>query len=403
MANFTSLVLGTSALALLAAACETPVSTTGLNPEGPPMITQVFLKERQITDPATGAYRDVRILAFGTHPGVLPELQKSTDASIVVGQQFRVVVDELLIGNYLEEVACRSRNGCVVDGGYSRVPEGATPDDIANCIVSDDLLVSTCTGEHAVCLDGAGVPCGVLDDNPKDSAIDSLRFIQGQVKLICENPTATPPTRFEIDMEQTASYWQPSGNQFAPPGTDPSGLLGPALVLKPVSNTMPARPVLPTSQTCRLWFASDVTDKEHLPLCTPPEGDMNQACAAAGDVSGFTFKTIGLTTTGSVPRPNTMGAPRGNPILFFFNTTIDDLRSKTLTVMAGASVVPASAYTVTIATDTNHSSGLTITMTAPLAAATQYTVTLTGLADLYGVPPAAPVTLTFTTAPAAAN
>jgi hypothetical protein len=397
MAKFFRLVLATSALVPLATGCETPESATGLNPEGPPMIQQVFLEE--LTTDVNGAPAQSRALAFGSHEAFPMERTHAVTSSIVVNQRLRVVVDELLIGNYLEEIACRVSGTCVVEGGHSRVPEGATPDDIARCAVPNDLLASSCTGDMAVCLNSAGVPCGVLDEDENGSA-DSLRMIDGQVKLVCENQDLG--TRFEVGIDPVASFWQPSGNQVVAPGVDASRTLGPALILVPVTPrsltpTTPL-PLLPSSQTCQLWFADNVTDKEHFRVCAPPNGDIAQPCAGDGDVSAFKFETVDLVTDFVLPANNATNVGLNTrQVLFRFTTTIDPASVEVgdVTVMAGAATVTPDNVTVSV---TDNRSLITVTLPAGgLTPSTTYTVTLGAVTDLYGVPPPERVSTTFTT------
>src|SRR5688572_2703276 len=126
-------------------ACNAVDSATDLNPEGPPQVRQIFMSE-QITDGAV--VRPVKALAFGEHPDFAAQ-NPGDDGSVETAlakpsQRLRIVVDELLIGNYLEQIQCRN-------GTFQSVPEGATPDDIARCSVAADLLPTSCTGQYAVC------------------------------------------------------------------------------------------------------------------------------------------------------------------------------------------------------------------------------------------------------------
>src|SRR5512143_1236263 len=97
-------------LTLFASACTDLNTATNLNPDGPPMIRQVRLKE--VATDASGTVTSHRVFAFGTH-----ELATTTDYPALgansmttagaTGQAIRIIVDELLVGNYLEEIACR--------------------------------------------------------------------------------------------------------------------------------------------------------------------------------------------------------------------------------------------------------------------------------------------------------
>src|SRR6188768_4103973 len=97
-------------LSLLASGCTDIQSATDLNPEGPPMIRQVRLKA--VNTDASGSVTTKRVFAFGTHPLAAttdyPALGANSMVTIAAtGQQMRIVMDELLVGNYLEEIACR--------------------------------------------------------------------------------------------------------------------------------------------------------------------------------------------------------------------------------------------------------------------------------------------------------
>jgi hypothetical protein len=279
------LVLALAALAP-AAACDTPVSTTGLNPEGPPMIQQVFMKEPD----ASGRLENV--LAFGTHSDVPTDRTHAAAKAAPLGQRIRIVFDELLLGNYLEEVQCHARNGVSNCPQWSHVPEGTTPEDIARC-ATQDTLDALCAGEHAVCLNPEGTACGIEDDptsdtRPADGAPDDLRLIPGAVKIVCGD--------IEVGFDEASSFWQPAGNQLVPAGLVPENSLGPALVLIPALGGS-----MPTSQSdCRVVFAANVVDKDHIAVCTPEGGTLDGACTP-GDVGAFKFGTEVMKETSHVP------------------------------------------------------------------------------------------------------
>jgi len=134
-------------VAATATACGENPSATNLVPEGPPKVRQVFMAER-VTDDG-GVTRVLQSIAFGDHPDFYKvneiDDREVINATVASTQRIRVVMDELLLGNYLEQIQCR-------DGTYQSVPEGATPDDIAACAVANDVLAQTCTGPYAVCL-----------------------------------------------------------------------------------------------------------------------------------------------------------------------------------------------------------------------------------------------------------
>lgn len=382
MANLQRSVLATLIATTVATGlggCEDPATATGLHPEGPPKLQQVVMKELY-TD-ASNVLRVRTILAFGTHPDVEATRTKSTETAAANDQRIRVVVDELLRGNHLEEIACRSRmvsetQSCVIPSGFSRVPDGATPDDIADCAAANDLLDDNCGGPLAVCLDGAGVPCGVFDEDENGSA-DNTRMIEGQVRIVCDG--ADVP----LDLEQ--SYWQPAGNQLVPAGLTPEGSLGPAVILAPRDGR------LPTNSSCQLAFAGDVTDKDGNAICAPAGGDITVDCTP-GDISAFSFKTEAMRMTSSSPEDNFTGIPR-SPVMIstFWNAPIDPASITNAVTITPPLVNPQ------VALNTAGTS-LTITSTTDYAAATLYTVTISGITDTFGKALPTPVTFDFTTA-----
>jgi hypothetical protein len=301
------------------------------------------------------------------------------------------VFDELLVGNALEEIACRTRaisdtESCVVPGGFSRVPIGATPDDIADCSAADDLLDEGCNGTHAVCLEN-GVPCGVLDEDENGSA-DNTRLIDGQVRIVCGG-TVVP-----LNLEQ--SYWQPAGNQLVPAGGTPESSLGPALILRPVNDGR-----MPTNSDCVLEFAEDVTDKHGNAPCAPTGGDIANECTP-GDLAAFTFKTQRLRFSSTIPDRAQTGVSRTPAtISIYFNAPID-----MASIANSVTVTPALANMQVTLAQNGKSITITSCQAAPPAACTPgtfdanttYMVSVQNLTDTFGKPMPQAETLTFTTA-----
>lgn len=369
--------LACAALAIVAgAACTNPDSATDLNPEGPPMIRQVRLAERYLDSAMVARTRTV--FAFGTHELADPADVHPVDTALAVGNRLRVVMDELLVGNSLEEIACRGTVDDDVQGGefFGRVPQGATPDDVARCAVADDVLRTTCAASNprSVCICrraggcvrnfGAmvaeGEPVGVLDVN-QDGAADDARFIAGAVGIQCGTISApiSAPILVPIDLEMT--YWNPSGDQNRPAegGFD---ALGPAIVL------VPSGP-LPTDSRCGLIFGEGVVDKQGVAVCAPPGGDIAAACAP-GDVSAFSFgvEPLAVTSLSGVADGQT-NVSRTVKLTFSFNAPLD------LSTIANVQISPAppTAPAITAPMSTIISVDFT---GAPLAPLTQYTVTL---------------------------
>jgi hypothetical protein len=398
----------TCALAISATtACTDTESATNLNPDGPPMIEQVLLTE-SVFD-ASGNASFPRVFAFGTLPGVDPSKEHEVTSAAVFGQngqKIRIVFDEVLQGNRLEEIECRANVGD--DGQFARIPDGTTPDDIAKCAVAKDVLPSSCKGDHAVCLCekptgcivGAdmvamGAPVGVQDVNA-DGAADHHRFIPTSVQLVCGSMT--------INADPTLSYWYPSGDQ-QPPATGGVEAIGPAVVFEPQPQAMTGA-TMPTNVTCGVKFADDIVDKSNIKVCAPAGGrtpecsgnlDLCTQSCTPGDVSAISFKTEPLTLAVTF---DTSGVGRADSLLFGANTIVDSasLAAAVTMTQAGANFT---AYTITATNPPSMpKSQITVLPTAATgwAADTDYTITFsTGLKDAFGQPLPAPVTVNFHT------
>jgi hypothetical protein len=231
--NFLALSLVAVAFA---GACTEPSDATELNVEGPPMIAQVFLAEK-VQVGATVRIRSTA-LAFGDHPQIDSDPNSTTfddrevSQAVAFGsQQLRVVLDELIVGNAIEELACS-------DGTFSRIPVGTDPDEIANCAGPD---LSKCVGSDVVCV-GSDGPVGILDED-EDGAADDFRMIDYgggalAVEVLCDGES--------MPLDRALSFYNPSGNQQIPAASGVNGL-GPALILVPTEG-------LKTSASCTLAF-----------------------------------------------------------------------------------------------------------------------------------------------------
>lgn len=377
------------------AACTDTESATNLNPAGPPMIEQVIMTEGVID--ASGGENDARVFAFGTLPGVDPAMEHSVTSAAVATQRMRIVFDEILRGNRLEEIGC---NGVVgPDGAYDRVPDGATPDDVAKCAVAQDVLPSSCVGDHAMCLCqldagclvgsdivAKGKPVGVQDVN-QDGAADSHRFIPTSVMLKCGSTM--------INADPAKSYWYPSGDQL-PPAMGGVEAIGPAVVW------LPASPI-PTNTMCQLAFDPTVVDKTDIQVCAPPGGrtpacsgnlDLCSQNCTPGDVSAFSFTTAPLALA---PTFDLMGADKTQPLILVANAAVDPASLTAALTMTQAGQ-PFSAFTVKV-DSTGGRSLITISATAGTwQASTMYTIKFsTALKDVAGSPLPAPITISFTT------
>jgi len=382
-----------AALIAAAGACTDYDSATNLNPDGPPMIRQVRLKE--VRTDANGAVTQRRIFAFGTHDLAedkdYPALgANSMVTAAVTSNAFRIIVDELLVGNYIEEIQCRAP---IDNDAYDFVPLGATPEDIAKCAVAKDVLPASCPAsfEKATCichLDGGcgdveqGKPVGVLDVN-QDGAADDTRLIQGAVGIQCGN--------IDVPMDLNNSYWNPSGDQNRPAmgGFD---ALGPAIVMSADQNP-PHLGALPTGQMCTLKFAPDIVDKTNNAICAPPGGDVTKSCTP-GDVSAFQFMTQAFTLTNQSFMNGATGVSKTAPVILVGSAPIAAGTLAAITVKQGNTNV--TAFTLT------QPQPQTIRLTwgaGTLAGNTAYTISISSaLTDTYGLP-IAPITYNFTTAP----
>jgi hypothetical protein len=377
------------------AACTDLDSATNLNPEGPPMVRQVRMREMFQDAAGNVNERLSPVFAFGTHPQVTTEEEAHPVTSAkAVGNKLRVIVDELLVGNYIEQIACRAP---IDDDQYDNVPVGATPDDIARCSVAKDALPKSCssTSKYSVCLcqldigcgEGIakGAPVGVLDVN-QDGAADDTRMIPGAAGIKCGT--------IDVAMDLNQSYWNPSGDQNVPAmgGFD---ALGPAIVLvpgQPPGSPMGTPQVLPTNTTCGLVFAPAVVDKQGNAVCTPDNGDVTKDCSP-GDMSKFSFKVEALGVKQSNVQDGEMGVSRTGSIDITLTAPPDPASlAAGVTVTQGGTAF--TGFTVAMALPDT----LRITWTGTLAANTMYTITIgTALYDFYKQAAPMPVSYTFTT------
>jgi hypothetical protein len=362
--------LGGIGLAVLVSAsgCDGPKSVTSLNPEGPPEVLQVFVYELVDSPGYSLCPRSSRPycpqLAYGDHGAVPMEYddRSVTTAAVGASQKLRLVLDELLVGNNLEEIQCKNNT-------WSRVPPGATPDDIAACAGPQQIIANTCTGPHAVCLDPAsGVPIGVMDVN-LDGAVDDTRFINGAVRISCDG--------VDIPLDLQGSFYQPSGNQFIPAGGQGVDGLGPALVLVPANGVR-------TSADCVIEFDESVVDKDGNRVCAPAQG----ARCVAGVTDGIGFSTEELKVTGTAPGNGNIAVnPDGvAQILINFNARIDMANLGTVVVTADGAAVENIDVTLyqnpgTMLVDETR---LSVVLGDGYRAETDYEVTISGTQERFG-------------------
>lgn len=364
------------------AACTDYDSATNLKPEGPPMIQQVRMREN-FSAPNSTIVSTRKVFAFGTHPTATEADAHPVTAATALNNSLRIIVDELLVGNNLEEIACRAQ---IDTDAYSRVPRGATPDDIAKCAGAQDVLPAVCKGEFAVCMCAIpggcavedemiaeGLPVGVLDIN-QDGAADDTRMIAGAVGLRCGT--------IDVPINYDTSYWNPSGNQQVPAmgGYD---ALGPAIVLSPQVDGMP------TNLDCSLTFSPEIVDKQGEAICAPAGGDVDAGCVA-GDVSAFEFHTEALDFEPQTFLEGQTGVNRNDPVVIRSSVPVD------MTTLNGITLSPAPGGAVTFTVMMKQN--IYINIAGGLAAATQYTLTVpTTVHDTFGQSAPAAKVFTFTT------
>jgi hypothetical protein len=360
-------------------ACSDDNSATELVPEGPPMVRQLFVREKiflaESVVEATG-------LAFGDHPDIkTPEESSSEgdDRMVLTARAFggetglRVVFDELLRGNHLEEIQC-------ADETYSRVPVGATPDDIEACSGED---LSDCT---AVCVGHMGImdrnADGAVDDNG-GYGYRMIDYGDGElgVSVTCDE-TRIPL----VAVGRNRTFYNPSGNQLIPAGTGLKGL-GPAMVVVPSRGFR-------TGSTCTLSFRPEVVDKDDNRICAPPGGDPRRECAQDGDTSAVQFRVEPLAFSSTVPKENeTISTSDVVLLTFVAPVNIDTLGAITMTSGDGD---PVSVSVTRVEADDD--TRFFVNAEGGLVGGTDYTVTVgTGLEDSFGATPPEPLVLHFST------
>jgi hypothetical protein len=354
-----------------AAGCNDTTTQTGLNPEGPPMVRQVFMTERALN--ASGnpvARRDQ--LAFGDHIDIPGGDDRSVTQAVAQPdstQPIRVILDELLVGNHLEELEC-------ADDSFSPVALGATPDDIARCSGPD---LSNCT---AVC-----VGIGIKDLNT-DGAADGRRmrvYGDGELAVTIDCGGVNIPLDAEL------SFYNPSGNQQL--GGSGDGVLrvdtlGPSLVLVPSQG-------IRTGVECGLAFQPAVVDRDGLAVCAPPNGDVAQDCAP-GDTSAIRFTVEPLFVLGSDPDEGETEATE-SLISLQFNASIDAASVAGGVTLTENGVDRTADVTAMLAV--GDATQIIIELAGGLAPGADYVLTVAPtITDIFGSALPEEHTLTFTTA-----
>ena len=355
----------------LTAGCRDVITQTELNPAGPPMVRQVRVFENFYS--TSGSVIERQTFAFGDHPDAT-EAEKGhvVTTGAPNGGAVRVIMDELLVGNYLERIGC-------ADGTYSDVPVGATPDDVAACAEAADVLPRTCVGDFAVCL-GPNGPIGILDNVPApvgDGAADTHQFIDDAVQIVCDGQ--------KVPVNLQTSFWQPSGNQQKP-ANGGLAVLGPAVILTPSLG-------LPTGTTCTIKFSEQVVDIDGIQVCAPPGGDIKAPCTP-GDTSLISWKIDELKPDPGVSSPNNgdINIGRTTNINEAFNA---ELKASTL---SGVTLRKGVTDVAIVPTVGGAKRNQLVIANLALDANSVYTLTIpTTVTDILGGAVKAPIVITFTT------
>jgi hypothetical protein len=320
-------------------------------------------------------------LAFGSHDAEFFEdddLVVSTAISLGA-QEIRIVMDELIRGNSLEEMAC-------ADGSFSRIPNGTTPDDVADCAGPADAITKC----KKVCIGGDGAPIGILDADD-DGAADDMRMIDYNpdpdvtelgVSIVCDG---TP-----IPLDPEFSFWSPSGNQTFPSnGTLGFRGIGPAIVLKPLADVG-----MRTGSTCGVVFRPEVVDYDDNPVCAPTGGIPSEGCSGA-DTAKIAFNTEVLSIANSVPLDGSANVALNASafILLAFNANIDATTVAAITMTEGGAPI-----TINPVVQEDDPTTVIIMLDNDFLANTDYVLTVsTELKDLLGGALAADASVSWTT------
>ncbi|HEX4417654.1 MAG TPA: Ig-like domain-containing protein [Kofleriaceae bacterium] len=387
--------MGTAAVVAAALAVSVVAWVGCSDPGPPPMIEQIRVAE-VVGDGSAAVARTV--FAFGSYPMATADDAHPVTNAAADGNRLRVIVNELLLGNNLEEIECRY---VVDDDVFAPIPVGATPDDVARCAVAQRQLASQCAGSdpHSLCLcqradgcpsgttsDGADIitPKGEsvgVQDRDQDGAADAMRFIAGRATLTCDSALVPAPIVVPIDLG--ASFWTPSGNQDRPVegGFD---ALGPAIVITPMGP-------LPTRQTCGLAFSPEVVGKDGITLCAPADGDLARGCTP-GDTSAFSFTVQPLGYLAD-PDIQSIGQSRTDPVLIESDAPLDPVSLENITVTEDAAT-PYTQFTVAAVAP----KAIRVQWAVGLAASTRYTIIVpTTVTDTYHLGAPQPFQVSFTT------
>lgn len=335
------------------------------------MVRQVLLSER--VPNGTGGFVNRVQLAFGDHPDIDAETDDRSVVQAIAGMnRVRIVLDELLVGNNLEEIGC-------ADGSFSRVPLDADPDDIARCSPPNlQECTEVCQGPPVV---------GILDED-EDGASDTRRMIdygtsELGVQVTCDG--------VNIPMDPVLSFYQPSGNQQITAGPLGIDSLGPAVVLVPTAGFR-------TGANCVISFRDEVVDKDGERVCAPEGGDISLPCSGAGTEVAFGVEALNVIDSDPVADQDMVSLTDGGS------------PDKSLFIQFNAQIAPESVTAFTLTENGVDRTGdvtvmvpeggtlLTLVVAGGLVGDTDYELNIdTTLTDLYGGVLPQSVALNFTT------
>ncbi len=355
-----SLLIGSMAAGL---GCDAPKTGTALEPEGAPEILQVFVTERVAGAAGLGLYYNANEDYFaedGTQCGTVLSEENGDDCLVTnavadATQKIRIVFDELLAGDTVEEFFC----ACAGETGDTPCP--------------NNILASL---DPTMCADNPNTNADEgsrWEDKNGDGLPDRARLLGGVVIVTCD----------DVDVYTTGpadGFYNPSGNQQIPVATGLAGL-GPALVIT-------ASGGLRTNADCTIKLAATVTDKEGTPVPSLPS-------------TAATFHTEAMALLSSTPENNATGVARNVSPNLQFNSTLDEstLDNIVLRLAPGGATVPAEItlgmdkVSVTIDPTVDPMPALDL-----LTAGTKYEIVIpVTLTDAFGGPFPMEQIITFTT------
>lgn len=353
---------------------------SSLFPEGPPMVLQVLMSERITLD--NGAFFIERgRLAFGNHSAPFFDDDDGIveNAVVRVRQEIRIVLDEHIRENTLIGVTC-------ANGALGRIPDDATPSDIADCSGPVSSLVN-CT---KVCIADDGSPIGIVDVDDDGIPDEYMMLDYDDDPLITELGVALYCDDTVIPLDPRDSYWSSAGSQNINPNLTTGFLdLGPVLVISSPNNIG-----LRTGATCTIRFRPEIVDHDGNQICAPVDGRIENGCVG-GDTTAISFKTEVLTLARTRPVDGALGVAisESKVIVLELNANIDESSLSGITLTAGTTLVTIQP---TVQIDSLHK--IHVRLDNDFLPSTTYTLTVpSDLADVHGSQLGQAVSIRWTT------